>query len=231
MYFKIPTQTTNYNNSRNMTQVVRLSFFLLYLLTLTLVRAERPVLPRRSRARAFIESQCKTTLYPDLCVRTLSYYAGNFTTTLSHRQLAQIAVKVSLAKAESTRAYVTAVAKQLNPKKDKGYAAVKECLDQINDGVGQLTNCIKETQDIKDDGLSRDFTWHASNVQTWMSTAVTDATMCIDGFSGRAIGGKTKAIIKAKVLNLQQVTSNALALFNRFAARYRSSNVKKPKGL
>ncbi|KAK6162535.1 hypothetical protein DH2020_002376 [Rehmannia glutinosa] len=213
-----------------MAQLIRLYCFLLCLLIFTLVRAEHSALHRRSRARTFIESQCQTTLYPDLCVRCLSNYASNFTTTLSHRQLAQIALKVSLARAESTRAYVTGVAKELNQTKAKDYEAVRGCLDQINDGVDQLANCVKETENIKEDGgINSEFPWHASNVQTWMSTALTDASMCIDGFSGRAIGEKTKAIIKAKVLNLQHVTSNALALFNRFAARYRSSQVKKPK--
>ncbi|KAL2251393.1 UNVERIFIED_CONTAM: Pectinesterase inhibitor 9 [Sesamum indicum] len=208
---------------------ITLFFVLLSLLVLTLVQAEHPVVRRRSRARAFIELQCQTTLYPDLCVRCLSYYVSNFTTTLSHQQLAQIALKVSLERAESTQAYVTEVAKELKQRKAKDYRAVKECLDQINDGVDQLTNCIKETRMIKENGTSSDFPWHASNVQTWMSTALTDASMCMDGFSSRAIEGKKKAIIKAKVLNLEQATSNALALFNRFAARYRSSHVNKPK--
>lgn len=210
-----------------MAQTNKISFLLLSLLISALVHAEHPILRRRSRARAFIEAQCHTTLYPDLCIRSLSYYVSNFTTTLSHQQLAQIALKVSLAKAESTKTYVTHVANEL--KQTKSYQAVKECLDQINDGVEQLSNCIKETQMIKENGETVDFPWHASNVQTWMSTALTDASMCIDGFSGRAVGGKTKALIKAKVLNLEQATSNALALFNRFAARYRSSHVGKPK--
>ncbi|KAL0347694.1 UNVERIFIED_CONTAM: Pectinesterase inhibitor 9 [Sesamum calycinum] len=208
---------------------INLPFFLLSLLVLTLVQAEHPVVRRRSRARAFIELQCWTTLYPDLCVRCLSYYVSNFTTTLSHQQLAQIALKVSLERAESTQAYVTEVAMELKQRKAKDYRAVKECLDQINDGVDQLTNCIKETRMIKENGTTSNFPWHASNVQTWMSTALTDASMCMDGFSSRAIEGKKKAIIKAKVLNLEQATSNALALFNRFAARYRSSHVNKPK--
>ncbi|KAL0339270.1 UNVERIFIED_CONTAM: Pectinesterase inhibitor 9 [Sesamum angustifolium] len=208
---------------------IKLPFFLLSLLVLTLVRAEHPVVRRRSRARAFIELQCRTTLYPDLCVRCLSYYVSNFTTTLSHQQLAQIALKVSLERAESTQAYVTEVAMELKQRKARDYRAVKECLDQINDGVDQLTNCIKETRMIKENGTTSNFPWHASNVQTWMSTALTDASMCMDGFSSRAIEGKKKAIIKAKVLNLEQATSNALALFNRFAARYRSSHVNKPK--
>lgn len=204
--------------------MIRLPFFLLCLLLSTSVQAGHPTARRRSRARAFIESQCEATLYSNLCIRYLSYYVNNFTTTLSHRKLAQIALKVSLGKAESTRAYVTEVAKELEVKKAKYYQAIKDCLDQINDGVVQLSNCIKETEMIKENGGSSDFPWHASNVQTWMSAALTDASMCIDGFSGRAIGGKTKALIKAKVLNLEQTTSVSLALFNRFAARYRSSH-------
>ncbi|GER31228.1 plant invertase/pectin methylesterase inhibitor [Striga asiatica] len=202
-------------------------FLLLSLLILTLVRADHTVVHHRSRARAFIEFQCRrATLYPDLCVRTLSFYAHSLSIPPSHKQLAQFALRVTLARAQSTRAYVTQVANGLNWAKARDYQSIRQCLDQINDGVDQLTNCIKETQKIRDDMVgTRDFSWRESNVKTWMSTALTDTSMCVDGFSGQAIGGKTKAIIKAKVLNLQQVTSNALALFNRFAARYKAAHM------
>ncbi|KAG6435662.1 hypothetical protein SASPL_100537 [Salvia splendens] len=208
-----------------------IAFLALSLLVLTLVQAQHPVSRgrARSRARAFIESQCETTLYSTMCVSYLSPYVASFTKTLSHRQLAQTALKVTLARAESTQAYITEVAQRLNKTNGPESRSVRECLDQINDGVDQLTKCIKEAQHIKENGgSSSDFTWHASNVQTWMSTALTDASMCIDGISGRAIGGKTKALIKARVLNLQHVTSIALALFNRFAARFRAAYVVKP---
>ncbi|KAL3649455.1 hypothetical protein CASFOL_005858 [Castilleja foliolosa] len=213
-----------------MAQIHSLFCFLYSLLIISLVRADHTVVHRHSRARAFIEFQCRTTLYPSLCIRTLSYYIGDFTTTLSRKHLAQIALKVTLGRAESTRAYVTGVAKGLDPKEAKDYQAIRQCLDQISDGVDLLTNCIKEMQKIKEHGSgSRNFPWRESNVKTWMSTALTDASMCINGLPGRSIGGKTKAMIKAKVLNLQHVTSNALALFNSFAARYRLSHVKKHK--
>ncbi|KAG6427986.1 hypothetical protein SASPL_112234 [Salvia splendens] len=175
-----------------------ITFLALSLVALTLVQAQHPVSPRRarSRARAFIEAQS------------------------CHQQLAHTA----LAKAEITQAYITQVAQRLNRTKGPEIRSVMECLDQINDGVDQLTKSIKEAQDIKEDEENSEFSWHASNVQTWMSTALTDASMCIDGISGRTIGGKTNALIKARVLNLQQVTSIALALFNRFAARFRVVN-------
>ncbi|KAA8515920.1 hypothetical protein F0562_019099 [Nyssa sinensis] len=113
-------------------------------------------------------------------------------------------------------------ANQLKQMKAKEYQAVKDCLAQINDGVGQLSQSIKELRRMGQDRVEN-FMWHESNVQTWVSTALTDATTCIDGFSGKAMGGKLRAIIKAKVLNVAQVTSNALALFNRFAARHRAN--------
>ncbi|CAI9781595.1 unnamed protein product [Fraxinus pennsylvanica] len=182
-----------------------------------------------SRARAFVELQCRATLYPELCVRCLSdLITKSNATQLNHQQLAQNALRMSLAMALSTRVYVTEVTKQFKKSKAKDYQQVKDCLDQINDGIDQITNSIKELQQMNEDGES-EFPWHASNVQTWMSAAITDASSCLDGFSGRSIGGKTKAMIKAKVLNLLQVNSNALALFNRFAARYRASHVTKPK--
>ncbi|CAI9764796.1 unnamed protein product [Fraxinus pennsylvanica] len=206
---------------------IRLSFILLLFIS-SVAWAKHPAVRGRSRARAFVEFQCQATLYPDLCVRCLSYYLSNFTKTQTHEQLVNIALRVSLSRAQSTRAYVTDVAKQLKQTKAKDYQAVKDCLDQINDGVDQLTNCIKEVEEIKENGGS-EFPWHASNVETWMSTVQSDASICINGFSSRAIGGKTKAMIKAKVINLEQVTSISLALFNRYAARYRAPHATGPK--
>ncbi|KAI8030579.1 hypothetical protein LOK49_LG01G01327 [Camellia lanceoleosa] len=61
-------------------------------------------------------------------------------------------------------------------------------------------------------GKGKDFLWHMSNVETWVSAALTDENTCLDGFSGRALDGNVKASIKARVTNVAQVTSNALAL-------------------
>lgn len=207
--------------------MIRLSILLIFVFSLG--NAMHPAVHRRSHARAFVELQCRATRYPELCVRCLSNLITNSNVTLlSNQRLAQIALRVSLARAQSTRVYVTEVAKLFKKSKAKDYQQVKDCLDQINDGVDQISNSIKELQQMNEDGES-EFPWHASNVQTWMSAAVTDASSCLDGFSGRSIGSKMKAMIKAKVLNLVQVNSNALALFNRFAARYRASHVTKPK--
>ncbi|GFY94225.1 hypothetical protein Acr_09g0006710 [Actinidia rufa] len=93
-----------------------------------------------SRARAFIVEQCQATLYPELCVQCLSNYPN---ASASQQELAQYALTMSLARAWYTRAYVTQVAVQLKQTKANEYQAVKDCLDQINDGVGQLSQSIQ----------------------------------------------------------------------------------------
>lgn len=188
---------------------------------------------RPTSRTSVVEAQCRGTLYPRLCIECLSKFVSNSTGSDSPTaaQLAQIALRVSLVKARYTRSYIAKVAADMKQRKAKEYPVVKDCLDQINDGVDQITHSLKElgrmTVANNNNNYYKEsvFSWHQNNVQTWMSTAITDALMCMDsGFpAGKAMGSKTKAIIRAKVLNVAQATSNALAFFNRFAARYKAS--------
>ncbi|MCD7471593.1 hypothetical protein HAX54_012164 [Datura stramonium] len=173
------------------------------------------------RANKLMESQCRRTRYPKLCMATLSNYA---TSISEPQEVARAALKVSLVKAIYTRAYVKNVCKQLEKTKAKDYQAVKDCLDQISEGVSLLYNSVEELHHLNLD-KEREFVWHRSNVQTWLSTVLTDAFTCMDGISSYKLGDyKVKATIKAKVLNVAQVTSNALALFNGYAVRHKFSH-------
>ncbi|KAM0069337.1 putative pectinesterase [Helianthus debilis subsp. tardiflorus] len=180
----------------------------------------------RSRARTYIEAQCRTTLYFDLCVKTLLPYA-NKNDLPSPQKLAQISLTTCLAKTRFTKAYVDMVAKQLNKTKNpREYQALEDCLRQINNGVNQITLSVKELQEMGKDGEEK-FSWHESNVQSWVSAALTDATTCMDGILGDEIGSKTKSMIKARFLNVKQLASNSIALFSRFTARHRASRAIK----
>ncbi|CAN6200539.1 unnamed protein product [Urochloa humidicola] len=65
------------------------------------------------------------------------------------------------------------------------------------------------------------FKWHLSNVQTWCSAALTDENTCLDGLSGgRGVDPGTRAAIRGKVVEVAQVTSNALALVNKVGPGY-----------
>ncbi|OIT04495.1 PREDICTED: 21 kDa protein-like [Nicotiana attenuata] len=175
-----------------------------------------------TRTKTFVELQCRQTRYPKLCITSLANHVNS--TSQDPQEIAQVALKVSLVRAVYTKYYLMKVCKELNQTKAKDNQGVYDCFEQISNGVSQLTNSVKELQHLSLDG-ERAFVWHQSNVQTWLSTVLTNAFDCLDGMnSGYSMGGKVRATIKAKVLNVAQVTSNALALFNGFADRHKASH-------
>ncbi|KAG7998394.1 hypothetical protein I3843_01G256700 [Carya illinoinensis] len=186
-----------------------------------------PAFARRSRSMAYIEASCRTTRYPTLCIKYLSSYAN--ANIQSPEQLAHLALSVSLYRALYTKTYMLKAAKELKASKAKGYQAMKDCLAEINDSVEQISQSIVELRRLGHESaaVGDDFFWHISNVETWVSAALTDVSTCLDELPGRNMS-KLKATIKGKVLNVAQATSNALALFHRYVARYRVAKAKKP---
>ncbi|XP_022156444.1 21 kDa protein-like [Momordica charantia] len=167
-----------------------------------------------SSPTSFIESSCRVTRYPTLCVESLSGYASAI--RQSGRQLAQTALSVSLSRARQAATFVAGLGKRRGPMRGLEYQAVKDCIENMGDSVDSLRRSVKELGDLRRTA-GGDFLWHMSNVQTWVSAALTDETTCLDGFAGRRTDGQVKASIRKKVTLVAQVTSNALALVNHFA--------------
>lgn len=167
-------------------------------------------------ATNFIKSSCSATRYPAVCVQSLSSYA----TAIQQNpgQLAQTALTVSVTKAQSASTFVSRMAKAQGMKR-REYAAIKDCLDQLGDSVDRLSRSVRELQQNAR-AKGQDFKWHMSNVQTWVSAALTDENTCVDGFTGRSMDGQVKAAVRGRVVNVAEVTSNALALVNQYASRH-----------
>lgn len=103
--------------------------------------------------------------------------------------------------------------------KVREWRAVQDCVETIADSVDRLRQSVSELGRMGR-AVGEDFVWHMSNVQTWVSAALTDDDTCLDGFAGSAMNGNVKGAIRDRVVHAAQVTSNALALVNRFASRH-----------
>jgi pectinesterase inhibitor-like protein len=106
--------------------------------------------------------------------------------------------------------------------KPREYSAIQDCIENMGDSLDSLSQSVRELVSIGH-AVGEDFVWHMSNVQTWVSAALTDDNTCLDGFAGPSMNGNVKAAIKNRVVNLTQVTSNALALVNRFASIHQTA--------
>ncbi|OIW00942.1 hypothetical protein TanjilG_10020 [Lupinus angustifolius] len=177
---------------------------------------------------SYIESSCNGTLCRDLCIRCLAKYVKNYSTIDGPHHLAQVALSVSLSRALHTRGYLMKLAKELKTIKNKrDYLTVKDCANQISDSVDQLSQAIKELSRCSQHGstINDDMLWHISNVETWVSTALTNASSCVYSFTGVRMSKRMTAI-KVKAQNVAEVTSNALALFHRYALRLQQATAR-----
>ncbi|KAG8381489.1 hypothetical protein BUALT_Bualt06G0127100 [Buddleja alternifolia] len=166
-------------------------------------------------ADSFITTSCRVTTYPTICVQSLSPYAS--TVGKSPKQLVTTALSVSVNRAESARTFVAKLTK-FRGLKPKEYEALKDCLEEVSDSVDRLSKSVRELKNAGRAG-GPEYIWHMSNLQTWVSAALTDDTTCQDGFAGRALNGRIKSSIRARMTNVAHVTSNALALCNKFAGK------------
>ncbi|KAF3327130.1 hypothetical protein FCM35_KLT07248 [Carex littledalei] len=164
----------------------------------------------------FIRSSCKATRYPALCVQSLLTYAPSV--RHSPRQLAHAALTVSLTRAQSTSAFIKQQFPKPDPARSRQAGAIKDCLDTMKDGVDQLRQSVQEMGHMGRIHTHR-FRWHLSNVQTWVSAALTDTNTCLDSLSHNA-GPTVRTAVRKRVVEVAQVTSNALALVNRLAPHY-----------
>ena len=125
------------------------------------------------------------------------------------------ALNVTLASVKSTVAVMSTMAKRRGLKPREA-AAMKDCVEVLNESVDELRRSINGMSRLR----SSNFEMTMSDVQTWVSAALTDESTCTDGFeeSGLSIdGANTKSRVRGLVAVVAQLTSNALALINQLA--------------
>ncbi|CAL9068006.1 unnamed protein product [Musa banksii] len=151
----------------------------------------------------FIHSSCRATQYPHLCERCLSTYAPPV--RRSPRGVAAAALAVSADKARSASAFVRRVSVGVRPVRSRESGAVQDCMETMRDSVDRLRRSVQE---MKRMGRARSprFAWHLSNVQTWVSAALTDEGTCLDSLSQNA-GPTVRAAIRKRVVEVAQSLS------------------------
>ncbi|KAJ9554270.1 hypothetical protein OSB04_018315 [Centaurea solstitialis] len=194
-------------------QLSTILFFFFFLYTTAVTTTGGYFLPPASNDTDYIRTNCNTTRYPQTCFKSLSGYAASV-----HRdpvRLARVAIHVSLEKATHMATYVNGISHRKKPLNASESAAIKDCSSVFGDAVDEIRRSHKEMKCLGCTGVSLRF--QLSNVQTWMSAALTNEDTCTDGLEEVPVGSGLKADVCGRVVTVKEVTSNALALVNRYA--------------
>ncbi|KAH6761220.1 Plant invertase/pectin methylesterase inhibitor superfamily protein [Perilla frutescens var. frutescens] len=164
-----------------------------------------------SKSTEFIRTSCSTTTYPTLCYSSLSSHASAI--QQNPKLLANAALTVSLDTAVSTSADMVKLSHRagMTPRE---VGAMRDCVEELSDTVDQLRKSMAEMKQMK----GSNFAMMINDVQTWVSAALTDEDTCMDGFAGKYMNGGVKTAVRAQIVNVAHMTSNALALINNYAS-------------
>ncbi|XP_010550579.1 PREDICTED: 21 kDa protein [Tarenaya hassleriana] len=179
------------------------------LLTLTTLSFVRTTYPQTNTE--FIRSSCSVTTYPRLCFTSLSSHATFIQT--SPKLMAHAALNVSLSSAKSTSAMMTRLSRSHGIKPLEA-SAVRDCVEELSNTVDELRSSVGEMDRLR----GSNYEVYMSDIETWVSAALTDENTCTDGFEGSAMDGKVKVLVRERILAIARLTSNALALINHFAS-------------
>ncbi|KAK1399660.1 PMEI domain-containing protein [Heracleum sosnowskyi] len=169
-------------------------------------------------ANKYIKTSCTMTTYPLVCEQSLSAYAK--TIQNNPQLLASIALQVSLNRTKVAQTFMNRLGK-FKGLKPRQYGAIHDCKEEVEDSLDRVSRSCDEMKDLGR-AKGNEFSFRMSNVETWVSAALTDETTCMDGFAGKGMDGKIKESVRAQVVAVARVTSNALALVNNFAAKHKN---------
>ncbi|XP_058760624.1 21 kDa protein-like [Vicia villosa] len=158
----------------------------------------------------FIRNSCSSTTYPRLCYASLVKHADFIQT--NRVLLTDTALNVTLASAKSTSAFMSTLCRDRGLKPREA-AAMKDCVEVLSDSVDELRRSIGEMSHLR----NSNFELTINDVQTWVSAALTDESTCTDGFQEVNAKDNTQTIVRSKIVQVAQLTSNALALINKLA--------------
>ncbi|CAM8933610.1 unnamed protein product [Rhodiola kirilowii] len=167
--------------------------------------------PSSTTSMEFIRTSCAATSYPTLCYTSLSIHANAI--QKNPKILAYTALSVTLSTAKNISSSILRLSNTpgLKPRE---VGAMKDCVEEMAESVRQIQRSLGEMDSFQEP----EFRMMISDVQTWVSAALTYEDTCSDGFSGKVMNGNVKTAVRETILKIAHLTSNALGLINIYAS-------------
>ncbi|XP_031486294.1 pectinesterase inhibitor 6-like [Nymphaea colorata] len=182
-------------------------------ISLMLFLALLPSLLLRSSAAAdngddCLRIACNVTEYPDLCFTKLSSWPN--TVKRSWTGLARAAISVTVTETKNVSRYILGL-RNVGLTGTASMALV-DCIECFGDALDNLYRSLFQIRVLENDN----FKFQVSNMQTWLSAAMSSEETCVDGLNGSNGSNGTALVqgLNTAIGCLSKVTSIALALVN-----------------
>ncbi|KAH1130367.1 hypothetical protein J1N35_001745 [Gossypium stocksii] len=151
-------------------------------------------------------SACDGTLYPELCVSTISVLPDLASKSLP--ELISITLNQAMYEVRLSSANITDIEKKLKSYKTLEEAAINDCLELFDNTMAEL-KVVRSGLGPKGSSVSENY----HDLQTFLSAAMTNQQTCLDGFARSS--GNVRSIIKKGLHNISHHVSNSLVMLNK----------------
>ncbi|XP_018817989.1 pectinesterase-like [Juglans regia] len=166
-------------------------------------------------------STCQGTLYPDLCVSTLSSFPDLIAKT--PRQIISATVNYTISEVRTSSSNCTGIRQKLKNLDPLGKRALDDCLELFDDTLAELHATICDLFPKKSAPQNN---FH--NLQTFLSAAMTNQYTCLDGFA-YSNGSHVRKVIKNSLYSISHHLSNALAILKKIPSVNKSESEVYPE--
>ncbi|OMO67077.1 Pectinesterase, catalytic [Corchorus capsularis] len=161
-------------------------------------------------AHSIIKSSCSSTLYPELCLSTISAAPDVESKIKSTKDVIETALNLTIGAVQSN--YMT-IKKIISTKKNltkREKTALNDCLELEDESLDEL---FKAQNDLNDyPNFNKSISVHAEEIKTLLSAAMTNHETCLDGFSHDRNDKKVRELLIDGQMHVFHMCSNALAM-------------------
>ncbi|KAL2515895.1 putative pectinesterase/pectinesterase inhibitor 26 [Forsythia ovata] len=173
-----------------------------------------------SNSAKSLKTVCAVTRYPESCISSIS--------SLNHPPTANPLNFFNLSLQATARelSNLTSLPKELISKSNdkRTESALKDCISLFDDSVSQLSRSLGLMKVGTGEKVLTDM--NISDLQTWISAAMTDQETCLDGIG--EMGSTVPDEFRVKVQKSQEYMSNTLAILNNIRSLFEKFGLTMP---
>uniref|UniRef100_A0A5B7BK03 Pectinesterase n=1 Tax=Davidia involucrata TaxID=16924 RepID=A0A5B7BK03_DAVIN len=148
---------------------------------------------------------CEGTLYPELCVSTLSTFPDLHSKSLP--EIISATVNKTVAEVRASASNCTGIRKKLTNLTPLEKRALDDCLELFDDTVAEFRTALSDLSPKKSTSK------HYHHLQTLLSGAITNQYTCLDGFAYSK--GNVRKYIEDSLYTISHHVSNSLVMLKK----------------
>lgn len=164
-----------------------------------------------SAAQEIVKNSCSSTLYPDFCYSTLATTPELTKKVKNHKNVIELSLNITIETIKHNRATFQKILDTNKNLTKREITALHDCLETSEDSLDELHDACVDLEHYPNPSR-KSLKKYADDLNTLMSTAMTDQQTCLEGFTYNQEDKEIRKPLIGEEIHVEKLCSNALAM-------------------